>query len=79
MLWQSFIYNSLRTDPSELAKVAMLPPVSKEHWLRLMDLSAGADEISVANPPSVRRQAPVIDKEESAGKQFADHEMEDIT
>lgn len=77
MLWQSFIYNSLKTDPNEFAKVSTPPLVSREHWLRLMDLSAGADEISVANPPSVRRQAPVIDMVESAGN--AGREMEDIT
>jgi hypothetical protein len=68
--WQSSIHNSLKTDPSEVAKEQMPSDVSREHWLRLIDLSAGAEETRILIPASENRYAPFNDNEANAGKLF---------
>lgn len=66
--WQSSRYSSFKTDPSEAAKWQMPLDVSREHWLRLMDLKAGTDETKTLNPVSESRYAPLNDSEISADK-----------
>lgn len=70
--WHSSRYSSFKTDPSESAKWQMPLDVSREHWLRLMDLKAGADETRALNPASESRYAPLNDSEISADKLFGE-------
>lgn len=65
---QSSIYNSLRTDFSEFAKLQMPTEVSREHWLRLIDVIDGAEETSAFSPSSERRYAPFNDTVVRAGR-----------
>lgn len=44
----------------------------REHWLRFIDLSAGAEETSARNPPSERRHAPLRDRLVNLGNCLGD-------
>lgn len=69
---QSSRYNSFKRDPNESAKILILADERREHWLRLMDLSAGAEETSTCNPLSDRRHAPLRDRVINFGNHLGD-------
>jgi len=50
----------------------MLDDVRREHWLRLIDVIAGAEETSCRSPTSESRHAPLKDKVDSIGNTFGD-------
>lgn len=67
---QSSRYSSCKIDPKELAILSMPTSVRREHWLRFIDLKAGAEETSAASPPSEIRQAPFKEIVVNAGNPF---------
>lgn len=72
MPWQSSRYNSFRRDFNDSAKIYTLEDVRREHWLRFMDLSAGAEETSARKPPSESRHAPLRDRVDKLDKCLGD-------
>lgn len=50
--------------------MSMLVEVRREHWLRFIDLRAGAEVTSALNPTSEIRHAPQMDKVVREGKLF---------
>lgn len=62
MPWQSSRCNSFRRDFDDSAKIYILAEVRREHWLRFIDLRAGAEETSASKPPSESQHAPLRDR-----------------
>lgn len=48
----------------------MLEAVRREHWLRFIDVSIGAEETSARNPTSESRHAPLMDKRVNLGNRL---------
>lgn len=72
MPWQSSRYNSFKRDLNDSAKMYTLADVRREHWLRFMDLSIGAEETSARKPPSESRHAPLRDRVVNLAKCLGD-------
>lgn len=72
MVRQSSRYNSFSRDPNDCAKILTLTDERREHWLKLIDLSDGAEETSTCNPLSERRHAPLRDRLTNLGNHHGD-------
>lgn len=59
--WQSSIYNSFSTDAKFSAKMLIPVDVRREHALKFIDFSEGAEDTSACSPSSERRYAPLRD------------------